>query len=79
MEIFETLKAALKEHPDSYVSHAQMADCMVCGEHKDLRCGACFDCCEKVTGKPIKNLKGATIGHQLWAKDNPDKKWITGT
>ena len=48
MEVFSTLEKAIEKYPNSYVSHAQFADCMVCGEHKDLRCGACFSCSDKV-------------------------------
>lgn len=78
MEIFESLEKALEKYPDSYVSHAQMGDCMVCGDRQDLRCGACFDCAGKVEGKPIKNKVGETIGHRLSEKEKPENSWITG-
>ena len=78
MEVFSSLEKAIEKYPNSYVSHAQFGDCMVCGEYKDLRCGACFNCSGKVNGEPIKNKKGEIIGHRLWAIDNPDKKWIVG-
>ena len=60
----------LSSLPDgTYVSMAQMGDCKVCKQHKDLRCGTCFDCCKYVTGKPI------TGGHELWEIDNPRNRW----
>ena len=78
MEMFDSLEKALEKYPDSYVSHSQMANCMICGEHKDLRCGACFSCCEKIDGNPIKSRNGEIVGHKLFEKDNPDNSWITG-
>ncbi len=78
MDIFDNLQQALEKHPDSYVSHAQMGECMICTKRQDLRAGACMDCCGKVGGKPIKNKKGETIGHRLFEKDKPENKWITG-
>jgi len=72
MEIFDTLKEALEKYPDSYVSRAQMGNCMICQEYKDLRAGACFHCCGKVDGESIKG------GHRLWEKENPDNTWYVG-
>jgi len=78
METFNSLGEALAKYPNSYVSHEQYADCMVCGEYKDLRCGACFACCDKVIGEPIKDKYGEVKGHWLWAKDKPETRWMTG-
>ena len=78
IEVYSSIEEAIKENPNSYVSHSQIADCMICSELKDLRCGACFNCSEKVLGKPIKNADGKTIGHRLWEKGNESNSWITG-
>jgi len=72
MEIFDNLEGALEKYPDAKIAHAQIGDCMVCKKRQDLRCGACFNCLDKVTGKPIKD------GHRLWEKENPDNTWYVG-
>ena len=76
MKIYDNNK--IDAHPKVYLSHAQVANCMICGERKDLRCGACFQCVDKVGGKPIKNNLGATIGHRLYEINHPENSWITG-
>lgn len=38
---------------DTYVSFAQMGNCKVCGEHKDLRMGSCFTCSNFVDGETV--------------------------
>lgn len=55
-----------------YVVRDQFGDCMVCGEYHDLRCGACFDCADKVDGEFFPD-KGY---HELWVRDNPKIRWI---
>jgi len=55
-----------------YVASAKFGDCMVCGEYKDLRCGACFHCSDKVKGMKIKG------GHKLWQADKPSNVWYVG-
>ena len=72
IEIMNSIKEALDKYPNSYVSHAQIGNCMVCGDRQDLRAGACFDCCGKVSGEPIKG------GHRLWETANPDNTWYVG-
>lgn len=69
MEIMTNLKEALEKYPDAVVVKAQMGDCMVCHERRDLRCGVCFHCSPKVDGEPISN------GHRLWERDNPENTW----
>jgi len=54
-----------------YVSIAQMGNCMICGEHQDLRCGACFDCSDKVSGELVR--PGV---HKLWETNNPLNEWF---
>jgi hypothetical protein len=54
---------------DAYVSFAQIDNCKVCGSHKDLRMGACFDCADFVQGREISG------GHELWDSRNPSNKW----
>ena len=71
-ETFETLQEALEKYPDAYVAIAQWGDCKVCGQHKDLRAGACFHCSGKVDGEPIRG------GHRLWERDNPSNTWFSG-
>jgi hypothetical protein len=55
--------------PDAYVSIAMEGDCRLCGVRKDLRCGVCFSCCDRVSGRPIPG------GHELWDIDNPRNRW----
>lgn len=53
----------------TYMCIAEMGYCRVCSAYRDLRCGACFDCSGKVSGKPIAG------GHELWETANPDNRW----
>ena len=53
-----------------YVSITQMGDCKICGQHKDLRCGACFDCADQVAGEKISDTT-----HKLWDSKNPTNVW----
>ena len=53
-----------------YVSMVEMGHCKVCGAWGDLRCGTCFGCCPKVSGRPIEG------GHELWETENPTNKWV---
>lgn len=78
MQVYDSVEQALEDNDKCYVSHAQIAPCMVCGEKKDLRCGACHQCLSKVDGEPIQNKSGKTIGHKLFEKGNPDNSWVTG-
>jgi len=57
---------------DTYVSRAQVAGCMICGNTEDLRCGACFTCADQVSGKRVAK------GHKLWDSNNPDNIWYVG-
>jgi hypothetical protein len=52
-----------------YVSFAQVGKCRVCGERRDLRCGACFACSEFVDGTKIPG------GHELWDRRDPNNRW----
>lgn len=70
--IYESIKEALKENPNAYVASERLGSCMVCKELHDLRAGACFDCCSKVDGAPIKG------GHRLWERENPENTWYVG-
>lgn len=54
---------------DTYVSMAEMGNCRVCGEHDDLRMGACYTCADFVDGKEVPG------GHELWDKRNPENRW----
>lgn len=54
-----------------YVSIAQMGSCKVCGESQDLRCGTCFDCSDKVSGKKISETT-----HKIWETKNPINSWF---
>jgi len=54
---------------DSYVAISQRGDCKVCGNHKDLRMGACFTCADHVKGQKISR------GHELWDTRNPSNRW----
>ena len=76
MEIFDSIEAVFQKYPGAreshYVSREQMGECMLCHEHKDLRCGACFQCADNVSGKKIKG------GHRLWQTDKPDNMWYLG-
>lgn len=60
---------AMEIPPGCYVSMAEIGHCKVCGAWKDLRMGACFTCCPKVTGQKIDG------GHELWEIENPTNKW----
>ena len=60
-----------------YVSRAQMGNCMVCGDYKDLRCGVCFHCCEKVSGRELKK-GGKVVGHELYEIEKPENSWVVG-
>lgn len=73
METFDSLDDALAKYPDAYVSFAKIGNCMVCRNEHDLRCGVCFDCSGKITGKPIKG------GHRLWEISNPLNTWYIGS
>ena len=55
--------------PDTYVSMAEMGNCQVCGQHKDLRDGSCFRCSDGVAGKKIEG------GYKLWEMTNPSNEW----
>jgi len=55
-----------------YISRQQVADCMICGEKKDLRLGACFECSSQVAGERRPK------GHKLWDSKNPDNSWYVG-
>lgn len=57
----------------TYMCVAEMGFCKVCASYSDLRCGACFDCGSKVSGKPIEG------GHELWETANPRNKWRVQT
>lgn len=72
MEIFNSIEAALEAYPNSYIAFEKMGDCMICGERKDLRCGACFQCSSQIAGEKIKG------GHRLWDSKNPDNTWYVG-
>ena len=54
---------------DVYVAVETWGDCKVCGRHQDLRMGACYDCADHVSGKPIPG------GHELWDSRNPSNRW----
>lgn len=54
-----------------YISRVRLDNCRRCGQLKDLRMGACFDCADHCDGKRLLNGN-----HIIWAKDNPHKKWI---
>jgi len=56
---------------DPYIVTTEMSNCKVCGMWQDLRCGICFDCCDKVAGEKLKH------GHRLWEINNPDNTWYT--
>lgn len=71
-ETFNSLREALEKYPDAYVAIEQWGDCKVCGNYRDLRCGACFECSSKVNGEPIMG------GHKLWEAENPDNFWVVG-
>lgn len=73
MKIYNSIKEALKENPDAYMSFEKIGNCMVCKSLEDLRCGVCFDCCPKVEGEPIKG------GHRLWEITNPNNTWYVGS
>ncbi len=49
----------------TFVEEAMEGDCNVCGRRRCLYYGACFDCSNKVAGRPIPG------GHELWEKDRP--------
>ena len=72
-EVFSSVAEAFEKHPDAYLAHSQIGDCMICGDRQDLRAGACFDCVEKVDGEPIKG------GHRLWEKSYPKNTWYVGS
>lgn len=58
--------------PDNcHVVVSQHGSCKVCGNHRDLRMGACFDCASgNVCGEKIPG------GHRLWQADKPENTWI---
>jgi len=72
MEIFNSVGEAFKKYPKAGLSIAKIGDCMVCNERKDLRAGACFECCDRVSGEPVKG------GHRLWEIKNPANTWYVG-
>ena len=72
MRVFDSLDAALKEHPNSYIVREMMSDCMICEKFDDLRCGVCFQCSGQVDGEKIKG------GHRLWDSKNPENTWYVG-
>jgi hypothetical protein len=54
-----------------YVSFAQFGNCNVCGQHQDLRMGACFTCADKVDGEEV-----SPGNHRLWEMGNPRNEWF---
>ena len=54
-----------------YVSLAEIGRCRVCLEEHDLRCGACFDCSSRVSGKRVTSTL-----HQLWETALPENQWF---
>lgn len=58
-------------NPDVYVSIRQIANCRICGVRQDLRCGACFNCTDRVTGEKVSD-----ISHKLWDIQNPSNFWF---
>lgn len=38
------LKVYIEGVKNGYVIMEQMGNCKICGKHKDLRCGVCWDC-----------------------------------
>jgi len=71
MEVFDSLEECLKKYPDAYVAMPRMGDCRLCSQHKDIRCGVCWDCMSKVTGEKVAKGKA----HKLWEIGNPDEFW----
>jgi hypothetical protein len=71
VKIYGSLAAALKAHPDAYVSMAMIGNCRICSARQDLRAGVCFGCSGKVDGEKIEG------GHRLWEKSNPNNFWYT--
>lgn len=59
---------------ERYESFARIGQCMICNKQFDLRCGTCFKCNDKVSGKPLANGKG----HVLWETNKPENTWIVG-
>ena len=57
-----------------YHSFAKYGNCMVCGQHDDLRMGACFGCSDRVVGELVADGKG----HRMWDIDNPENTWYVG-
>lgn len=55
-----------------YVAFAKIGNCMVCGFESDLRAGACFGCCDKVSGVKVPH------GHRMWENANPKNFWYCG-
>lgn len=55
---------------ETYYAFEQMGNCRVCGRHEDLRCGSCFSCSPKVSGKRVDGDR-----HELWETANPQNRW----
>lgn len=60
----------MKMQNKPYVVRANIATCNICGEQKDIRCGACFSCSSFVNGAPVR--PGV---HKLWDRRNPANFW----
>ena len=58
------------KHTPPYVSIAQIGNCKICGEEKDLRCGACFQCMAQVAGEKV-----SATTHKLWDSKDPPNIW----
>ena len=58
-----------------YVAVAQMGLCKVCATWEDLRCGSCFKCSPKVTGKVVSRGADGSIVHALWEVGNETNLW----
>lgn len=59
-----------------YVIKNHFGDCRICGKHKDLRCGACFNCAKRVNGEKFGTDANGLEVHKLWDQDNPTNSWL---
>lgn len=60
---------------DIYESNTRVGQCRVCGETKDLRCGACFFCASnKIAGEKVSENV-----YLLYEISNPDNSWLVKT
>jgi len=71
-----SLEEAKQRFPNAYIAEERTGECRVCHDDRDLRCGVCLDCSEKVGGHPIMDKNGAIVAHFLYEKTDLANHWL---